>query len=137
MAKLEKLFNDCTLTDLDKSFGLRWTRPLQTLDDLLTSAQSIVLSDYETMACLNLSKLLDLNVLYWLEQDLSLHFIGPMFSLVNFTEPYRFNLFAQRPIQATLNTVQGESILLSGKPDEILASGYTSPLYTIPVSSIS
>lgn len=50
------------------------------------------------------------------------HFIGPMFSLIDFTEPYRFNLFAQRYISATVN-----DILLSGKPDGLIASGYRNP----------
>ena len=124
---MEKNFNDCTVSELEKWFGLRWVRPFPALQELLGLTANMGLSDYEAMTCSNLKNLLDLNALYWLEQDLSLHFIGPMFSLVNFTEPYRFNLFAQRPIQATLTTLQGSLVTLSGKPDEILASGYGVP----------
>jgi hypothetical protein len=120
-------FNDCTLTDLDKRFGLRWSRPLPQLNEWLDMAAAIELSDYEIATCQNLRNLLDLNVFYWREQDLSLHFIGPIFSLINFTEPYRYNLFAQRFIQATIPTINGERIELMGKPDEILASGYGEP----------
>jgi hypothetical protein len=71
--------------------------------------------------------LLKTNVNSWNEQDLSLHFIGPVFSLVNFTEPYRFNLFAERFISATVNNEQGDPVLLSGKPDELIASGFREP----------
>ncbi len=117
-------FNDCTLPELDKMFGLRWVRPSKSLDDWIALAATMSLTDYETASCIHLKNLLDLNVFYWNEQDLSLHFIGPMFSNVNFTEPYRFNLFAQRFIQATLHTTQNVPIVLMGKPDEILASGY-------------
>ena len=124
---MEKSFSDCSLTELDKLFGLRRVRPLLALNEWLDMTSFIELSDYEMTACSNLRHLLDLNANFWLEQDLSLHFIGPMFSLANFTEPYRYNLFAQRFIQATLTTLKGDSIILMGKPDEILASGYGEP----------
>ncbi len=127
MLRIEKSFNDCTLTEMDKLFGLRWVRPLPALNEWLDAAAAVVLTDYETTACSNLRNLLDLNALYWLEQDLSLHFIGPMFSLANFTEPYRYNLFAQRFIQAELVSLKGDTVLLMGRPDEILASGYGEP----------
>ena len=67
------------------------------------------------------------NVSSWNEQDLSLHFIGPIFSLVNFTEPYVFNLFAERRISAVLTNMEGEAIELYGKPDEMVASGFREP----------
>lgn len=122
---MEKNFNDCTLNDLDEMFGLRWTRPhSSSLQQWLDRANSIELSDYENFSCKNLQELLTLNVHYWLEQELSLHFIGPMFSLIGFTEPYRYNLFGQRLLQNTLKTLQGNDILLTGRPDEIIASGY-------------
>ena len=120
-------FVDCSLPQLDKLFGLRWVRPLPALENWEKRAAPIVLSDYETMTCTHLRNLLDLNAFYWKEQDLSLHFIGPIFSLIHFTEPYRFNLFAQRSIETTLTTVQNTHITLMGKPDEILASGYGEP----------
>ena len=52
-----------------------------------------------------------------------MHFIGPMFSLVNFTEPYRFNLFAQRNIEAMMT----EDVMLMGRVDETIATGYQEP----------
>jgi hypothetical protein len=55
-----------------------------------------------------------------------LHFIGPLLSLVRFTEPYRFNLFATRKIGATLTGSDG-AIELSGEPDGIIATGFREP----------
>ena len=45
-----------------------------------------------------------------------------MFSYIDFTERYRFNLFAQRTISATI-----QGITLGGRTDEIIASGYRDP----------
>lgn len=67
------------------------------------------------------------NVFHWNEQELSLHFIGPIFSIVHFTIVMRMNLFAQRFISAEVSDKNGNSILLSGKPDGVLASGFRSP----------
>ncbi len=127
MEKLTLDFTECNLPDLDKLFDLRWVRPLPALNDWLSLATPISISDYEQTACSNLKKLLDLNAFHWREQDLSLHFIGPMFSLINFTEPYRYNLFAQRPLQSTFIDTKGRTVDLMGRPDEILASGYGNP----------
>lgn len=115
-----KIFNDCSLSDLDDLFGLRQVQNNQYLDYWTQAAQP--LSNDEKNNALRLQNLLNKNTSVWNEQELSLHFIGPMFSLIDFTEPYRFNLFAQRYISATVN-----DILLSGKPDGLIASGYRNP----------
>lgn len=112
-------FNECTLASLDTQFGLRKQSLAQLYVWLNTD---LPLDDWQKHCVQHLSQTLAHNAPHWNEQDLSLHFIGPMFSLVGFTEPYRFNLFAQSSISAL---VQG--VLLTGRVDELVASGFRTP----------
>jgi hypothetical protein len=115
-------FNQCTLPLLDKTFGLRRAATSIVLEQWIQQATTIELSAFESQYCRELQSLLLANTDSWQEQELSLHFIGPMFSIVKFTELYRYNLFAQRHIEATLN-----NYLLAGEPDGLIASGYYEP----------
>ena len=119
-------FRQCTLTKLDKLFGLRQVFASPLLDQWLQCENT--LSDYEQKTLQELRSLLILNVPGWNEQELAIHFIGPLLSLVRFTEPYRFNLFAERKIGAILVGVGNEGdIELSGEPDGIIATGFREP----------
>ena len=118
---MEKLnFSDCTLARVEDTFNLMAVESLATLTTWIST--DFELTDLDKIAVKRLCFHLQKNVLHWNEQDLSLHFIGPMFSYIDFTERYRFNLFAQRTISAI---VQG--IELGGRTDEIIASGYRAP----------
>lgn len=117
-------FRQCTLTMLDKLFGLRQVFASPILEQWLQ--RQITLSDYELQTLDELRSLLNLNVPGWNEQELALHFIGPLLSLVRFTEPYRFNLFAKRKIGAII-TGKDDEIELSGEPDGIIATGFREP----------
>lgn len=117
-------FRNCTLTLLDKLFGLRQVFVSPILDQWLQREN--ILSDYEQMTLNELRSLLNLNAPGWNEQELALHFIGPLLSLVRFTEPYRFNLFAERKISAIIPGHERE-IELSGEPDGIIATGFREP----------
>jgi hypothetical protein len=116
----QKNFRDCTLVFLDRTFGLRRLRKQPALTEWITTPAEI-LPHEETILQLYKQSLED-NVQYWNEQELSLNFIGPIFSLVNFTEPYQYGFFAQRTITATVGNYE-----LSGKPDGMIASGYGEP----------
>ena len=118
-------FGACTLENLEKSFGLIPNRQATFLQEWLT--QSVTLSELEQLEAIGLRELLADNALHWNEQELSLHFIGPMFSIVHFTIVTKMNLFAQRFISAEVPDRNGNLILLSGKPDGVLASGYRGP----------
>ena len=120
---MEKLaFGDCNTILLDKLFGLRRQPKMIDLDNWLALAKKTTISRREREGCTELQNLLSKNVFYWNEQDLALHFIGPMFSKIDFTEPYRFNLFAERSISSTVGNYE-----LFGKPDELIATGYGEP----------
>ena len=115
-------FNQCTLPLLDKTFGLRRALTLPALTDWLAMGKQQPLSDLDHSKLSDLQELLLLNADNWNEQELSLHFIGPIFSIVKFSELYRYNLFAQRHIEAVVQTY-----LLAGEPDGLIASGYYEP----------
>ena len=121
---LKYYFRQCTLTKLDKEFGLRQTFSNATLEQWLQTPTP--LSDYERMVLEHLRHLLSINVPGWNEQELALHFIGPLLSLISFTEPYRFNLFAERRISAIVPGLQ-DDIELLGDPDGMVATGYREP----------
>lgn len=119
-------FRQCTLTKLDKLFGLRQIFASPLLEHWLH--QENTLSAYEQQTLQELRSLLILNAPIWNEQELTRYFIGPLLSLVRFTEPYRFNLFAERKIGAVLVGANAEAeIELSGEPDGIIATGFRAP----------
>jgi hypothetical protein len=118
---MERLrFSDCTLTLLDRKFGVRRELSNPSLDRWLQA--SIPLTELDKSKLRELQEMLLLNAEGWNEQELSLQFIGPVLTMVRFMEFYRFNLFAQRHIQAVINEVE-----LNGEPDTIIAMGYREP----------
>lgn len=117
-------FRQCTATLLDRTFGLRQTFSNEILENWLNAENTI--SEAEKTVLANYQDLLIVNQDAWNEQELALHFIGPILGLVHFTEPYRFNLFAERRIGALISTDSGE-IELSGEPDGIIATGFREP----------
>lgn len=112
-------FNDCTLEYLEATFGVEQSFDFRVLNDWME--EEIKLSTQEKEELKSYQELLQFNVLHWNEQELSLHFIGPIFSLVKFLSR-KYNLFAQRSLSATINGIR-----LYGKPDGLIASGYRSP----------
>lgn len=118
MASLK--FSELTTKKLNKLFGLRRVNELPSLNSWINQPQE--LTDIEQILGTHYQKLLILNFQSWNEQELSLHFIGPVLGIINFTEPYRFNLFAGREFGSVIGEHE-----LSGKPDGILASGYEDP----------
>jgi hypothetical protein len=117
-------FRHCTLTLLDRNFGLRRVFASQALDDWLHNRPS--LSEIEQLILKNFQDLLILNSDAWNEQELSLNFIGPVFALAHFSDPYHFNFFAQRTIRTIVAGLHDE-FDLGGEPDGIIATGYREP----------
>ncbi len=112
-------FSECTLAKLDDTFQLRQVFESAMLDDWLT--RTVELTAFEREALLFYQRGLKRNVHDWNEQELSLNFIGPVFSLVNFTTD-QFNLFAERPLVGVF-----EGIEMRGEPDSMVASGFREP----------
>jgi hypothetical protein len=125
---MENAFSDCTLIYLEKTFALKQVNSSQGLKDWLELRKEMSISDFEREDILLYQDLLKDNILHWNEQELSLHFIGPLFSLVRFTSPERrYNLFAERLVSASVENISNELVQLSGKPDGLVASGYREP----------
>ena len=118
-ASQEKTFKDCTLKYLDETFDLEEARTLPTLEQWLSMSADI--SDMERHQLLHLKDVLDFNVHDWNEHELDSHFIGPIFTMVNFSSN-KYNHFAQRDLEGII-----EGIRLFGKPDGMVASGRREP----------
>ena len=119
MELINKSFIDCTLTFMDKAFKMRQLDTIPALEDWVNTPNDI--SDFERQNLLHYQRLLTFNVHNWNEAELDVHFIGPMFSLVNFSS-YDFNHFSQREVSGTV-----DKYFLSGKPDSMVASGRREP----------
>lgn len=118
--KIKLNFNDCTLSKMYKLFGIKQTWDTTYLDDWLDEQPE--LTPEEILIAKHYQKRLLENLRVWNEQELSLHFIGPILNLIDFTIPYQMNLFAQRNISAEIG-----NYVLQGKPDGMIASGYDDP----------
>lgn len=118
---MEKLnFSECTLSKMEKIFKLIPADTSKLLDEWISTNHE--LDELDKGIVHRLWVTLRKNVAHWNEYDLSLHFIGPIFSAVSFTEKMRFNLFAQRNFEADINNIK-----LMGRVDEVIASGYRDP----------
>jgi len=114
-------FRACTLAYLEDTFGLKPKKQLPDLTNWLTTKMDI--SNHEAQALNNLKDLLQENVHHWNERELSLHFIGPIFSIIHYTNiELQINLFAERLLVGVVADIE-----LSGLPDGMIASGYRSP----------
>ena len=112
-------FSECTIPFLEKRFGLVENDELESLSNWLSMDSE--LSEFQKMSLLFHQKELKFNIWNWNEQELSLHFIGPMISLSEFSTN-AFNIFAQRTLSGIIDDVE-----LSGKPDGIIAKGRREP----------
>ncbi len=112
-------FKECTLTRLDKTFGLKQVEETQVLQDWLNGTSEI--SDFERQSMLHLRKKLKLNVHDWNETELGYNFIGPVLALVDYTTE-ACNFFAERKFSGIVDGIE-----MGGKPDGIIASGFREP----------
>jgi hypothetical protein len=113
-------FTDCTLKQLDKTFSLNPLSIIPVLQSWLEGQADVQAEERSYL--LRLQHYLRENVDNWNEQELAMHFIGPMFALVEFNYQRQFNLFAERPFSGVVDGVE-----LGGKPDGLIATGYREP----------
>lgn len=119
MITSELRFNACTLDSLEKTFGLRETDTLPSLKDWL--AMPAERSEFEQQSLLYFQQILAFNVRDWYEAELDSHFIGPLFTLVNFSSN-DFNHFEERELSGVVDHIR-----LYGRPDGIVARGRRQP----------
>jgi len=118
MTKLN--FGDCTLTKLDKLFGLDEVLESKALTAWID--QDITITDFEEKVLKQLQTQLIMNIKHWNEAELLQHVIAPMFFLVDFSSTKQFSFFAERRFGGMV-----EDIMLSGDPDGMIASGFREP----------
>ncbi len=112
-------FRDWKLPKLEKRFNLNRIRLSAMLQTWIEAEEAI--SDFEKSVLAYFGNHLEENIFYWNEQELSMHAIGPIFALTNFTSP-KSNLFELRELTGA---VDGEE--MSGKPDGMISSGKGEP----------
>ncbi|MEM7539859.1 MAG: hypothetical protein AAF639_47325 [Chloroflexota bacterium] len=125
-------FRECTRVKLENLFGLRKSLNNPALDRWLQT--DVTVSEHEKVVLKAFQAGLMINGEAWNEHELSMNFIGPVLSMAQLSELYRFNLFSQREIGTTVASVE-EDIELSGKPDGIIATGFWEP--EIPMFAFS
>jgi hypothetical protein len=116
---MEKSFKDCNLKFLEKTFGIEQIDTLHALDSWLAMPSEP--SAFEEESLLHLRSVLNFNIHDWNEYELDSHFIGPIFTLVNFSTK-KFNHYSQRFLQGQVGDYQ-----LFGKPDGIVSAGRREP----------
>jgi hypothetical protein len=115
------LFKDCTRKELEKLFSLKQVNQLNSLDEWL--AMPFEIDDIHRTVLGWSKERLIFNFLDWNEQELALNFIGPIISLVDYSDKEgRFNEFNERNLNAIINEIE-----LFGYPDGIIASGRREP----------
>jgi hypothetical protein len=117
--KQERLFRECRLAWLEKTFGLIQVEILPSLTDWLSMPETV--SAHHQAMLLELQQLLSFNVRNWNEQELDRHFIGPVLSMINFST-LKSNLYSERIVESMV-----EDWRLYGRPDCFLASGRREP----------
>ena len=116
---IEKPFEECTLTFMDKTFGMEQPLTVAPLTEWLETPHEV--TDFERQQLLYFQQSLIFNVHNWNEYELDVHFIGPIFTLVNFSS-FKSNHFSQRDFGGIV-----DNYMLSGKPDGMVASGHREP----------
>lgn len=119
-------FRQCNLELLEKLFGIEETDTLESLDVWMKRRYDVVVSDFEKRSVENMQTYMKRNIRAWNEQELALNFIGPLMSFITFSSK-KYNLFAERLLDANIKDINGEDLNLNGKPDTIIASGFRSP----------
>ena len=119
MEIIEKPFEECTLTFMDKTFGMEQPLTVAPLTEWLETPHEV--TDFERQQLLYFQQSLIFNVHNWNEYELDVHFIGPIFTLVNFSS-FKSNHFSQRDFGGIV-----DNYMLSGKPDGMVASGRREP----------
>ena len=115
-------FSECKIEKLEKMFNLKSlpVKQMPVLEMWLKTSADIL--EHERIYLLALQSYLQEHVHTWNEQELAMHFIGPIFALVQFDYQRQFTLFAERSLEGSVN-----GILMGGRPDGMIATGYREP----------
>ena len=116
----QRTFDQCTEAELASLFELRYEEEYPKLAEWASQPHPIPVNYREIVEQLRRSLQRERN--YWNEMELRTEFIGPLLTLVNFKGP-DFKPFSLRSLSAVV-----EGVVLSGKPDWLVATGITEPV---------
>jgi hypothetical protein len=112
-------FENWITDDLEVEFGLKETKAHPILAEWIAVAPNY--SENEAAGLLDLREFLREHILFWKEQELIMHFIGPLLTMVRINGS-TFNGFAARKISAKIGDWE-----LSGLVDYMVATGKQNP----------
>ncbi len=112
---------------VELTFGLRQLRSMPLLNEWITAKQkplSAVQAEFLTQVQQSLLQ----NANGWNEDELKLHFIGPLLVLVNFDQEH-YKGFSQRRLKANIGAASGASttVTVAGDVDFVVATGKVNP----------
>ena len=116
----QRTFDQCTEAELRRRFNLNREMDHPPLADWISKPHSVSPEEAWFLKRLQNRLLEERN--YWNEMELRTEFIGPLLTLVDFKGP-DFKPFSLRPLSAVV-----EGVVLSGKPDWLVATGITEPV---------
>ncbi len=112
-------FESWLFDEVEIAFGLEKCEEIEVLNSWLSTKQEI--DAYEKRQLEVLQKLLKDNVHTWNEDELKMHFIGPLMVAINFYTPH-YKAFTQRTLSLKTETVE-----TSGIVDYMVATGKSRP----------
>ncbi len=110
---------DCEM--MEDTFQLSKKRNLDVLQNWFDLSKNYEIDEFEQKYLLRVQDTMIDRVDSWNEVELLEHFIAPVLSLINFNSD-NWGFFSERTMSATIN-----DILLTGKPDAVIAKGRYSP----------
>jgi len=121
MEPIKVNFKDCDREYLEDKFSLFQVMNNDILSNWIKEIKNYSIDDFENETLKRLQFALIYRVDDWNEQELIEHFIGPLFSLVNFNS-LEYGMFSERLLKAVVGEYE-----LSGTPDAVVAKGRRSP----------
>jgi len=114
-------FKDCSLAFLDDNLEVVQVDEHKLLTDWINLSKDYILDDIENIITNRLQATLIYRVHDWNEFELIEHFVGPLFSLINFNTK-EYGMFSERLMKAVIGNYE-----LSGCPDAVVAKGRRYP----------
>ncbi len=121
MELIKRTFKSCNRLFLEKTFDLVELEEINVLSEWIEKSNNYDIDEYEKRTVNHLQAILKYRVDDWNEIELTEHFIGPLFSIINFNTK-KYGMFSERLIKANIGEYE-----LSGEPDAIIASGRREP----------
>jgi len=121
MEIIKKTFKECDLFFLEKTFDLKQEDDKDILTKWIDESKNYEIDEIDNRFFVRLREKLTYRVDNWNEWELIEHFIGPLFSVIDFNTK-EYGMFSERLLKATIDNYE-----LSGYPDAIIAKGRRKP----------